>query len=383
MSPKRATNHTAPYLMSGEWESFLQREPLGIDQAQAMGSLSGKRILITGAGGWIGSALAAAIARFAPQHLMLLEASERSLYELDMAMQDLRQPIRHTSLLGSVTDSHLLAEVFARYGPQIVFHAAAFKHVPLIERNPFAAVENNVAGTCRLVEAALNHDAEQFILLSTDKAVDPVSMMGASKRIAELVLLARAGGTVRMKALRLGNVLGSGGSVVPLFLKQILSGDPVTVTHPEVRRYFLSTEDAVALLLLASSDPSEEVVVVPELGEPRTVEALARHLITATVPGKPVPIVFTRLRPGDKMCEALLSSKESYAAPDKGPGLLRPVHSPRLAPTVLDEVERQLQQACQERSLAQLLEAVLRAVPEYKPSALIVNGCNQSSATQA
>ena len=133
-----------------------------------------------------------------------------------MAMQDLRQPIRHTSLLGSVTDALLLAEVFARYRPQVVFHAAAFKHVPLIERNPFAAVENNVAGTGRLVEAAINHGAERFILLSTDKAVDPVSMMGASKRIAELVLLARAGGTLRMKALRLGNVLGSGGSVVPL-----------------------------------------------------------------------------------------------------------------------------------------------------------------------
>jgi FlaA1/EpsC-like NDP-sugar epimerase len=173
--------------------------------------------------------------------------------------------------------------------------------------------------------------------------------------------------------------------VVPLFLKQILSGDPVTVTHPEVRRYFLSTEDAVALLLLASSDPSEEVIVLPELGEPRTVEALAKHLITARceTSGKPVTIVFTQLRPGDKMCEALLSGKESYAAPDKSPGLLRPVHSPRLALIVLDEVERQLQQACQERSLAQLLEAVLRAVPEYKPSALIVNGCNQSSATQA
>lgn len=177
MSLKHATNRTAPYLMYGEWESFLQREQLTIDQAQATASLSGKRILITGAGGWIGSALAAAIASFAPQHLTLLEASERNLYELDMAMQDLRQPTPHTSLLGSVTDSHLLVEVFARYRPQVVFHAAAFKHVPLIERNPFAAVENNVAGTSRLVEAAINHGAEQFILLSTDKAVDPVSMM--------------------------------------------------------------------------------------------------------------------------------------------------------------------------------------------------------------
>ena len=371
MSPERAIQITA----SGRWETFLQREPLTIDQSQARASLSENRILITGAGGWIGSALVTAITGFAPQHLVLLEASERNLYELDMAMLDLRQPIRHTSLLGSVTDANLLAEVFARYRPQVVFHAAAFKHVPLIERNPFAAVENNVAGTSRLVEAAINHGAERFILLSTDKAVDPVSMMGASKRIAELVLLARAAGTLRLKALRLGNVLGSGGSVAPFFLRQILSGGPVTVTHPEVRRYFLSTEDAVTLLLLASSEPSEEVVVVPELGEPRSVEALAKHLITARCgpTGSPATIVFTQLRPGDKMCEALLSNKESYAAPDKSPGLLRAVHSPGLAPAVLAEVEEQLQQACQERSLARLLEAVLRAVPEYEPSPLIVN----------
>jgi FlaA1/EpsC-like NDP-sugar epimerase len=375
MSLKHSTNRTAPYLMYGEWESFLQREQLTIDQAQATASLSDKRILITGAGGWIGSALAAAIASFVPQHLVLLEASERNLYELDMAIEALRQPIRYTSLLGSVTDSHLLVEVFARYRPQVVFHAAAFKHVPLIERNPFAAVENNVAGTSRLVEAAINHGAEQFILLSTDKSVDPVSMMGASKRIAELVLLARAAGTVRMKALRLGNVLGSGGSVAPLFLNQILSGDPVTVTHPEVRRYFLSTGDAVALLLLASSDPSEEVVVVPELGEPRSVEALANHMISSTrgPSDKPAKIVFTQLRPGDKMCEALLSSKESFAASDKRDGLLRAIHSPCLSPAVLAEVEDQLQQACRDRSLARLLEAVMRAVPEYQPSPLIVN----------
>lgn len=377
MIPERVTKTTT----SGEWQSFLEREPLRIDRDRAAASLGGKRILITGAGGWIGSALAAAIASFAPQHLVLLEASERSLYELDMAMKDLPQPIRHTSLLGSVTDAPLLADVFARHRPQVVFHAAAFKHVPIIERNPFAAVKNNVAGTSRLVEAAVNYDAERFILLSTDKAVDPVSMMGASKRIAELVLLARAAGALRMKALRLGNVLGSGGSVAPLFLKQILSGGPVTVTDPEVRRYFLSTEDAVALLLLASSDPIKEVVVVPELGEPRTVEALARHLIAAACgpSGNPVKIVFTQLRPGDKMCEALVSSKESYAAPDKRPGMLRAVNSPCLASAVLHEVERQLQQACQGRSLARLLDTVLRAVPEYQPSPLIFNPITETT----
>jgi FlaA1/EpsC-like NDP-sugar epimerase len=369
MNPKRA----AVTNVAGEWQSFLQRAPLTIDRADATASIGGKRILVTGAGGWIGSALAAAIAGLAPQQLVLLEASERSLYELDMAMQQLPQPTGHIALLGSVTDFFLLDEIFSRYQPQIVYHAAAFKHVPLIEQNPFAAVENNVAGTHLLVKAAVHHQAEQFILLSTDKAVEPVSMMGASKRIAELILLARASGTTRMKILRLGNVLGSGGSVIPRFLQQILSGRPVTVTHPEVRRYFLSTEEAVALLLLVSTYKGSEGVAVPELGEPRTVESLARHLIKDR--GQAVPIVFTQLRPGDKMCEALLSSKEAYAAPDDGSGL-RSVHSPHLPSALLDEIVRQLQEACQERSLARLLAAVLRAVPEYKPSALIVDACH-------
>jgi FlaA1/EpsC-like NDP-sugar epimerase len=360
-----------------EWQGFLQRAPLTIDRDEAMASLGGKRILVTGAGGWIGSALATAIAGLAPEQLVLLEASEQSLYELDRAMP---QTGGHVSLLGSVTDSYLLNEIFVRYRPEIVYHAAAFKHVPLIEQNPFAAVENNVAGTHLLVEAAVHHRAEQFILLSTDKAVEPVSMMGASKRIAELVLLARASSTTRMKILRLGNVLGSGGSVIPLFLQQIRSGRPVTVTHPEVRRYFLSTEEAVALLLLVSSFEGSPGVVVPELGEPRTVESLARHLIKES--GQPVPIVFTELRPGDKICEVLLSSSEGYDAPEDG-SRLRSVHSPGVPSAVLDEILRQLREACQERSLARLLAAVLRAVPEYKPSALIVDACHGSGTTTA
>jgi FlaA1/EpsC-like NDP-sugar epimerase len=375
---KAVVSHTSQTM--SEWQSFLQRAPLSIDRDEAAASLGGKRILVTGAGGWIGSALATAIASFAPYHLVLLEASERSLYELDIAMQLLPQPTSHIPVLGNVTDSYLLDEIFARYQPQIVYHAAAFKHVPLIEQNPFAAVENNVVGTQRLVEAAMHHQAEQFILLSTDKAVEPVSMMGASKRIAELILLARASGTTRMKVLRLGNVLGSGGSVVPLFLQQILSRRPVTVTHPEVRRYFLSTEEAVALLLLVSSYQGAQGVVVPELGEPRTVESLARHLMRDRVPD--VPIVFTQLRPGDKMCEALLSSKEAFAAPDNG-SHLRSITGPGVSSALLDEILRQLKEACQERSLARLLAAVLRAVPEYKPSALIVNACNGSGATTA
>ena len=236
---KSSNNGTssAPILVPCAWETFLHRPPLALDRAQAEASLQGKRILITGAGGWIGSALTRGIAEFAPKQLVLLEAAERNLYEIDATLRQLPCPIEHASVLGSVSHPALLAEIFRRYRPQVVYHAAAFKHVPLMEQNPFAAVENNSIGTHLLVQAAIaNTETEQLILLSTDKAVDPVSIMGASKRIAELVMLAPTA-AARMKAVRLGNVLGSEGSIVPLFLKQMLSGQPVTVTHPEVRRF--------------------------------------------------------------------------------------------------------------------------------------------------
>ena len=271
MSKKRhvaGTEGTLRDSASCACESFLRRPPLVLDRATVAASLGGKRILVTGAGGWIGSALTKAIAGFAPEHLVLLEAAERNLYEIDAAVQRLPVSIRPTSVLGSVADPVVVGDIFRRFRPQTIYHAAAFKHVPLMEQNPFAAIENNTIGTSLLAQAAVEHQAEQLILVSTDKAVDPSSAMGASKRIAELILLAERESSTRMKAVRLGNVFGSEGSIVPLFLQQILSGGPVTVTHPDARRYFLTTEDAVTLLLLASSAETAQGILVPELGEP-------------------------------------------------------------------------------------------------------------------
>jgi FlaA1/EpsC-like NDP-sugar epimerase len=351
------------------WESFLHRPPLLLDRAKVEPWLAGKRVLITGAGGWIGSALTRAVAEFKPERIVLLEAAERSLYELELALRSLPVSIRQNFVLGSVSDPVLLAEVFRRFRPQLVYHAAAFKHVPMMEQNPFAAIENNAIGTSVLTQAALKHGTDQLILVSTDKAVEPVSIMGASKRIAELILLAGLGTSTRMKAVRLGNVFGSGGSIVPLFRKQIEAGGPVTVTDPDVRRYFVTREDAVTLLLIAASTENSQGILVPELGEPVLVRAVAEHLIAEASASRKPAITFTRLRPGDKMCEALLSCRETYTALPDVP--LRAVSSPALPSPALKDILQQLQQACGERSLTQLVAAVMRAIPEYQPSTVI------------
>ena len=358
-----------------EWESFLRREPMSLDHAQTAAALEGKRILVTGAGGWIGSALTRSIAGFAPRQLVLLEAAERNLYEVDATLRQLPRPVEYVPILGSVSHPALLNEIFHRYHPQIVYHAAAYKHVPLMEQNPFAAIENNAIGTSRLVEAAANDRTEQLILLSTDKAADPVSIMGASKRIAELVVLTQR--SQGMKAVRLGNVLGSEGSIVPLFCKQMSSGLPVTVTHPDVRRYFLTTTDAVTVLLQAAHAETSAGILVPDLAEPLRVEALARHLMAKA--NATSTVVFTGLRPGDKMCETLLSARESFAMNPAGSGPLRLVESPCLAPAMMDAVLGELTQACQERSLDRLLKAVLLAAPEYQPSALMQTAVEQTA----
>ena len=349
------------------WESFLHRPPLLLDRAKVEPWLAGKRVLVTGAGGWIGSALTRAVVEFRPERIVLLEAGERNLYELELSLR--RLPVSISSILGNVSDPILLAEIFGRFRPELVYHAAAFKHVPMMEQNPFAAIENNAIGTSFLTQAALDHGTKQLILVSTDKAVDPVSIMGASKRIAELILLARLGVGTRMKSIRLGNVFGSAGSIVPLFRKQIEAGGPVTVTDPDVRRYFITREDAVTLLLIAASIENSQGILVPQLGEPVLVRAVAEYLIAEASIGRKMAITFTQLRPGDKMCEALLSGSESYTAAPDSP--LRSIASPAIPAQALDEILQQLQQASRQRSLQMLVTAVMRALPEYQPSAVI------------
>lgn len=245
-----------------------------------------------------------------------------------------------------------------------------------METNPFAVMANNALGTHTLTEAAAKYDCEQMVMVSTDKAVDPFSLMGASKRIAELVMLTPRAGVMRRKSVRLGNVFGSSGSVVPLFLRQIARGGPVTVSHPDVCRYFMTLTETVEALLYAASSECPEGLLGPELGAPIPVLDLAKYLIArtrqdqgATAQDVEIPIVFTSLRPGDKMEESLISTREIYA--DGQEGLLRTILSPVPEPHDLHRAMSQLQRAVEQRDLELLLEAVLRVVPEYQPSQLL------------
>jgi FlaA1/EpsC-like NDP-sugar epimerase len=359
-----------------DWHRLIDLPPACSDLQFASAQLVGKSVLVTGAGGSIGSALAKSLASYSPSRLVLLDTSEHGLYEIDRDLLQMESATDHVAVVGSVCAPDLLSSLFEQNLPQVVFHAAAFKHVPLMERNPFAAMANNALGTYLLARAAASHGTECLVLVSTDKAVDPVSLMGVSKRTAELVLLAlQQTCSTRMRAVRLGNVLGSQGSVVPLFLEQIARGGPVTVTHSDAQRYFITVQHAVHALLSALSSEWTDSILVPALGAQTRVVDLARFLIaTCSDPELPAQIAFTGLRPGDKMEEALISSREAWKIDGVGSiaaGGLRPVHSP--APALLD-LEAAMDELCESlcrRDLSRMMHAVLRLVPEYQPSSLL------------
>lgn len=351
-----------------DWSSFLHRsaspnQPTWTEKVAAC--LADKRVVITGAGGSLGSALARSIAQSGVRELLLLDASESALYEVHQAICELENPAPLVLLLVSICDAAALSSIFCQYRPEIVFHAAAFKHVPLMESNPFAAMANNALGTRLLAETATAYGCEQMLMVSTDKAADPVSIMGASKRIAELILLSLRQSSTCMKVIRLGNVLGSSGSVVPLFIRQIAHGGPVTVTHPEVRRYLMTMSEALDALFSALFSEDAANLLVPELDSPIRILDLAKFLIG----DKDAPIAFTGLRPGDKMEESLISQRESYR--NLSGSTLRAVQSsvPELEELAngLDD----LQSALEQRDLSHLVAAVQRLVPEYQPSAQI------------
>ena len=331
-------------------------------------TISGGNILLTGAGGSIGSAVAKTIIEFHPRLLILLDHSERNLHQIDIDLTALRPHTVHVPVIGDICDPGVLAEIFQRHRPDIVIHAAAFKHVPLMERNPIPAIRNNALGTNILASIARMHGAARLIMVSTDKAVNPTSVMGLSKRVAELALLRWTDSKSRMRALRLGNVMGSEGSVAPLFLQQIAAGGPVTVTHRNALRYFLSISEAVELILLTSGLEGPGGVFIPDLREPIRILDLAHQMIEKAgfKPEKEIPIAFTGLRPGDKLTEEFVSDRESVE-PTMNARLHR-VKTPEIAPDKFDALMRDLSEKVERRDLAAALALLHDIVPEYRPS---------------
>jgi FlaA1/EpsC-like NDP-sugar epimerase len=298
---------------------LLTRPPRPLDADRARNLIEGKRVLVTGAGGTIGGELTRQILALGPASLILFDASEFNLYSIDRELAETGTTTTWRSELGDVRDEARLAELFARERPQIVLHAAALKHVPLMEANPAEAVLTNVAGA--LAVARLARDlAEVFVFVSTDKAVNPTNVMGATKRVAERGIAAlMAGGKARAAVVRFGNVLGSAGSVVPLFERQIAAGGPLTLTHPDMVRYFMTVQEAAGLVLQAAALPEpagSARIYVLDMGEPVRIEDMAEKLIRlhGLRPGHDIALVHTGLRPGEKLYEELFYAEEDVCA---------------------------------------------------------------------
>jgi FlaA1/EpsC-like NDP-sugar epimerase len=298
-------------------EDLLGREPVKVNLEEISGYIQNKVVLVTGGGGSIGSELCRQIARFEPKELVVFDISENNVYSLEFDLKTLFPNIKYTALIGSVRDKGRLEYIFDKYRPNVVFHAAAHKHVPLMELNATEAIKNNVFGTLNVAEAADKYNAERFTVISTDKAVNPTNIMGASKRIAEIIIqmMSMKSNTV-FSAVRFGNVLGSDGSVVPLFKKQIESGGPVTVTHPEVIRYFMTIPEAVQLVIQAGALANGGEIFILDMGEPVKIADLARDMIklSGLEPDVDIEIDYIGLRPGEKLFEELLLNEEGITA---------------------------------------------------------------------
>jgi O-antigen biosynthesis protein WbqV len=360
-------------------EDLLNRPQVALDHAGMARLIGGRRVLVTGAGGSIGSELCRQVAALSPAELLLLDSSEYALWQIDIELSETHAAIRRRAVLADVRDTARITEIFTAFRPELVFHAAALKHVPMVEANPLEGLLTNAHGTRVVVDAARAAGALATVLISTDKAVNPTSLMGASKRLAELYcqaldILARASGGMRCITVRFGNVLGSTGSVVPLFRRQLEHGGPLTVTHPDMQRYFMTVREAVSLVLQASvvgvtekSLPggAQGGIFVLDMGKPVRILDLARQMIVLAGlrPEKDIKIHFTGLRPGEKLFEELFHGSEP-PVPTGHPGLLmatpRTSDAARVAHAIDDIVA-----FCHRHDTAAALAVLRRQVPEF------------------
>ncbi|MBF0301980.1 MAG: polysaccharide biosynthesis protein [Desulfamplus sp.] len=294
------------------YEDLLGRPQVTLQGEAIRGYLAQKVVLVTGAGGSIGSELCRRIINYKPALMVLVDASDSNLYEIQMDMKHHVRYLDYVTVLANVNDRNVMEWTMKTYKPDVIFHAAAYKHVPMLERNPWQAVQNNILGAQTMMELSVKYLVERFILVSTDKAVRPTNVMGASKRICERLMYSFMGNTTRLMAVRFGNVVGSAGSVIPLFRKQIEAGGPVTITHPEVTRFFMTIPEASQLILQAGALGTGGEVFILEMGTPVKIADMARDLIrlSGKEPDRDIEIRFDKLRPGEKLYEELITEGE-------------------------------------------------------------------------
>ena len=352
------------------YKDLLGRKPVRLEMAKIGDILAGRTVLVTGAGGSIGSELCRQILRFNPGRLILFDAGEENLYRIEMEVLHEKGFSDYVTVLGKVQDRELLTHVFEYYRPEVVFHAAAYKHVPLVEANPWEGVYNNIFASKRLMEVSVEYGVDRFILVSTDKAVRPPNVMGASKRLTEIIMQAHCdqpGVSTRFMAVRFGNVLGSSGSVIPLFKRQIEMGGPVTVTHPEMTRYFMSIEEASQLILQAAAMGEGGEIFILEMGTPVRIGQMAHDLIRlcGKEPEAEIKIKYIGLRPGEKMHEELITEGEGIVATEHEKIMVLRGRGASLAD--LREPLDRLKECASRHDAAGIKAELKKVIPEYTP----------------
>ena len=347
-------------------QDLLGRDPIQVNLDEIMGYISGKVVLVTGGGGSIGSELCRQIARANPRQLIILDIYENNAYEIQMELRRTHPELNLTVLIGSVRNTNRVNFVMQTYRPDMVFHAAAHKHVPLMEDSPNEAIKNNVFGTYKMAKAAAHYGVKRFLLISTDKAVNPTNIMGASKRLCEMVVqMMNRRSETEFVAVRFGNVLGSNGSVIPLFKKQIEAGGPVTVTHPDIIRYFMTIPEAVSLVLQAGFYAKGGEIFILDMGEPVKIDTMARNMIRLSgfEPDVDIKVEYTGLRPGEKLYEELLMKEEGMQdTANKLIHIGKPIEMDD--EKFLQQLER-LEIACKEET-DHMKDIVAEIVPTYK-----------------
>jgi FlaA1/EpsC-like NDP-sugar epimerase len=350
-------------------EDLLGRTPVGLDMEAAKKLIKGRRILVTGAGGSIGSELCKQVLALEPSSLVLFERYENALWAVERSLAPRKGDADLYPIIADATDAGRVADVLREHRPHVVFHAAAHKHVPLMELNPCEAIKNNVKGTRIVSQAAIRHGVERFVLISSDKAVNPSSVMGATKRAAELLTMALAErASTCLVVVRFGNVIGSNGSVIPLFLDQIRSGGPVTVTDPEVRRYFMLIPEAVQLVLQAAAFGENGAGYVLDMGPQIKVVDMARNLIRLSgfIPDVEIPITYIGLRPGEKLSEELVASDEAIEASGvAGVHRVRGAQTPDYA--TLEKTLIVLEDRAERGESKAVLQQLRTLVPTFRP----------------